>query len=277
MSARAVAVIGLGCIGGSIARVVHASGARARGWSASANDREAARAQGIEVPTTMDAAVRGAEITVIAVPATAVQAVAREVIERAPPGATIVHCCGVQSQSALSLDDVSFARMIGSHPIAGSHESGFEASRPDLFAGCTVYAEARASEQARAHIAWLWTLAGAARVEYVSAEAHDALMTWVSHLPQLAATALAATLASRGIDPRSAGPGARDSTRLAASPFEQWAPLVFAHPAPLADALAQLERTIAGVRAALASASQSELESIWSAARAWRRGAEERA
>jgi prephenate dehydrogenase len=274
VNAPAVAVIGLGCIGGSLAQVVRASGAGVRGWGASEHDRELAHAAGIEVPVSLATTVRNAELIVVAVPAHAIAEVARTVIESAPAGATIVHCCGVQAQGALEVDDAAHARIIGAHPIAGSHESGFAAARTGLFAGCTVYVESRATERVRAHMAWLWGIAGADRVEYLDADAQDAMMTWVSHLPQLAATALASALASHGIDPRTAGPGARDTTRLAASPFEQWAPLVFAHRAELADALAQLERTTASIRTALASDGECALESIWNAAREWRRAAE---
>ena len=56
------------------------------------------------------------------------------------------------------------------------------------------------------------------------------MMAWVSHLPQLASTALAATFAAEHIDPESVGPGARDTTRLAASTFDQWSALVRAQP-----------------------------------------------
>jgi prephenate dehydrogenase len=120
-------------------------------------------------------------------------------------------------------------------------------------------------------------LVGAARVEYRSAAEHDALMAWISHLPQLAATALAATMAGAHIDPRSSGPGARDTTRLAASAYEQWSTLVRAEPKVLARALRELESQIADVRHALGKRDDSALRDIWESARAWRRDAETRA
>jgi prephenate dehydrogenase len=274
MSETVVAVVGLGCIGGSLARALRAHDVAVRGWSISESDRELARAAEIEVPASLASAVRDAELVVLAVPASALAEVGRAVLGEAPATASIVHCCGLQRQDALQLDDATFARIVGAHPMAGSHESGFAASRADLFAGCTVTVEARAGARVRAHLRWLWGIAGAACVEYLTADAQDAMMTWVSHLPQLAATALAATLASRGIDPRSAGPGARDTTRLAASLFEQWAPLVEAQPELLGDALAALERSIGDVRGAIASRDRRALEAIWSSAREWRRAAE---
>ena len=150
MRMQRVVVIGLGCIGGSLVRALREQNIVASGWSASADDCAQARAHGIDVsqPTLADAA-READLVVIAVPAQAIADVARTVVERAPRDAAIVHCAGVQSQGALHLDAATTARVIGAHPLAGSHESGFGASRANLFAGCTVSVESRASEDVR--------------------------------------------------------------------------------------------------------------------------------
>ena len=167
-----------------------------------------------------------------------------------------------------------FPTVIGAHPLAGSHDSGFAASRSNLFVGCTVSVEARASEHVRGWMQWMWTGAGAARVEYRPAREHDALMAWSSQLPQLAATALAATMAGAHVEPRSVGPGARDSTRLAASAYEQWSTLVRAEPTVLAHALSELESHVAEIRHALGERDDAALRAIWESARAWRRDAE---
>jgi prephenate dehydrogenase len=100
------------------------------------------------------------------------------------------------------------------------------------------------------------------------------MMAWISHLPQLASTALAATLAAEHIDAASIGPGARDTTRLAASAFEQWSSLVQAQPEVLDDALARLQSEVAGLREALSRGDQRALQKIWNSARDWRRSTE---
>jgi prephenate dehydrogenase len=275
MNAPTVAVIGLGCIGGSLARALAESGAPVRGWSTSSDDCEQARARGVDVPSaSLEDVVSDADLIVLAVPAQAIAQVAATAIHGASGTADIVHCGGVQSRGALHLDDATFARVIGTHPLAGSHESGFGASRADLFTGCTVSIESRASGDVREQLRWMWTLAGAAQLEFRRAEEHDVMMTWVSHLPQLAATALASTFSAEHIDPKSVGPGARDSTRLAASSFDQWSALVRAEPALLDAALRRLESSVASVRDALATDDERALKSIWESARAWRREAE---
>jgi hypothetical protein len=113
-----------------------------------------------------------------------------------------LHVCGLQGKGALGLDDATHERLIGTHPLAGSHESGFPASRPGLFIGATVSIEQRANAHVRRRAELLWRTVGAARIEYRTAEEHDRLMAWVSHLPQLASTALAASLAAADVDPQ---------------------------------------------------------------------------
>jgi prephenate dehydrogenase len=276
MTRRNVTVVGLGCIGGSLARALNSNdGAFVRGWSTSSDDNTMARALDLDVPErTLEESMRDANMVIIAVPVQAIAEVATVAVRVAPTDAAIIHCGGVQSRAALQLDDATHARVIGAHTLAGSHESGFGASRADLFQGCAVSIESRADEHVRGWMTWLWQRVGASRLDYRPAEEHDAMMAWISHLPQLASTALAATFAAEHIDPESVGPGARDSTRLAASNFDQWSSLVQAQPAVLDVALARLQGSVASIRDALARGDQPALRKIWDAARAWRRAAE---
>ncbi|MBA2683848.1 MAG: prephenate dehydrogenase [Gemmatimonadaceae bacterium] len=276
MKLPSVTVVGLGCIGGSLATAITPNGGGfVTGWSTSPEDRAMARAANIDVPDVeLIQSMSDARLVIIAVPVQAIAEVAAVAMRAAPDDAAIIHCGGVQSRAALGLDEPTYARVIGAHPLAGSHDSGFGASRAELFAGSTVSIESRASAHVRGWMDWLWAQVGAARLDYRSAEEHDAMMAWISHLPQLASTALAATFAAEHIDPGSVGPGARDTTRLAASAFEQWSSLVTAQPEVLDGALTKLERSVAELREALSHDDQRALRKIWDAAREWRRGAE---
>jgi len=276
MKRPSVAVVGLGCIGGSFVQAVTSlGGGVTRGWSTSAEDKALARAMGLDVPEcTLAESMSNADLVIIAVPVQAIAEVAAVAMRAAPSGATIIHCGGVQSRAALGLDEATSARVIGAHPLAGSHDSGFRAARADLFRGCTVSIESRASDDVRERMEWLWVNVGAARLEYRTADEHDAMMTWVSHLPQLASTALAATFAAEHVDPNSVGPGARDTTRLAASAFEQWSSLVQARPKELDAALAKLQNSIGSIRDAIARDDERALRTLWYSAREWRRSAE---
>jgi prephenate dehydrogenase len=272
-----VAVFGLGCIGGSIVMALASDVARVRSWSVSSEDRAMARALGHDVPNTLDGALADADIVVIAVPVQAIAEIASRAMRDAPGTAAILHCGGVQSRAALALDERTYARVRGTHPLAGSQDSGFGASRADLFENCAVSVERGSPALVEERARWLWGELGAARLDYRTAEEHDVLMAWISQLPQLAATALAATFAAGHIDPLSVGPGARDTTRLAASAFEQWMSLLKAQPVVLDEALVRLETSISSIRDALRRGDEQALRTIWDAAREWRRAAEPQA
>jgi prephenate dehydrogenase len=103
-------------------------------------------------------------------------------------------------------------------------------------------------------------------------------MAWISHLPQLASTALAATLADvtglPNASPMPPGPGARDSTRLAMSALAMWRPLLERAPAATPAALAALERTARQLRVAIEQRDWRTVDELWARANAWRAGLE---
>jgi prephenate dehydrogenase len=280
LSDAPVAIIGLGLIGGSLARALLAAGVPARGWAADTSDREDAARAGLTVRDAdsdergIAEAVADAEVVVLAVPLPELAGVSRSAVAAAAPGAVIVHTGGLQRVEATGLEGEVAARVVGTHPLAGSHEAGFPASRVDLFAGCGVSAEERASARERDAIERLWRAAGAARIDWRSADDHDAFIAAASHLPQLVATALAATLEAQGIALRDVGLGARDTSRLAASPFPLWEGLLFRGGDDLEIALAAYQGTLAALGRAVAKRDGRALGALWERGRAWRTGEE---
>ncbi|HXY31802.1 MAG TPA: prephenate dehydrogenase/arogenate dehydrogenase family protein [Gemmatimonadaceae bacterium] len=268
-----MAIIGLGCIGGSLARALGGRGSEVRGWTIAPGDRAAAVTAGLTVSPEPDlaAAIRGAATVVLCTPLPAVAESARTAMRALDDDALILHTCGLQGAAALGIDAPSAGRVLGTHPLAGSAESGFSASRGDLFSGCTVCVEERATEEQRAAVEELWRRAGATRFAYRDAASHDHLMAWVSHLPQLTSTALAAALAESGIHLEDGGPGLGDVTRLAASDVEQWLPLLSRNGREVEAALGRLERELAQLRDALARSDTTAIRNTWRSARGWRR------
>lgn len=273
---RPVAIVGLGCIGGSLARALVAQGVEVRAWSTSTSDRELAAAAGITVPAGVApfaALCDGATSVVLAVPFARIAEVARAVVEVVQPPARVFHVGGLQQREALGMDESLSSRIVGTHPLAGSHDHGFGASRANMFVGATVCIEDRLDARGRRAADWLWRTAGAHRLDYRTASDHDRLMAWVSHLPQLTATALAHTMAAAGIVPAATGSGARDTTRLAATPLGAWPMLLRGAPDELRRALGQLEATIAQLRDALDAHDDQRLAAMWERAMNWRREA----
>lgn len=269
-----VAIVGLGLIGGSVARALVVRGVRVRGAADSADDRRQAAQIGVEVSDVSGVASgeTAPGVVLVATPLGAVGRIAGQLLPHLPPETVVLHAAGLQSRGAVGLSDADHARVIGTHPLAGSHEAGFSASSPDLFAGAAVFAEARAGETQRSRLEWLWRMAGATRFEYQAADSHDATMAWVSHLPQLASTALAAALAQRGVPAAAGGSGLRDATRLAASPISIWRDVLRSAPAETAEALELLGEIVEEMRSAIAERDEAGLAGVWTSARDWRRG-----
>jgi prephenate dehydrogenase len=210
-----IAIVGHGLIGGSIARAV------------------AERSPGTEV-TTLDrgdglGAVSGANLIVLAAPVSRnienLHALASHV------GDALVTDVGSTKASTVNAAEVLPARIrfIGGHPIAGAVIGGLDSARADLFEGRrwiltpTMRTRPDDIDRLRTFVESL-----GATVHFMDAASHDRLFAYVSHLPQLAISALmhvvGQSVGEAGL--AFAGQGLRDSTRLASSPGDMWADVV---------------------------------------------------
>jgi prephenate dehydrogenase len=162
------------------------------------------------------------------------------------------------------------ARYVGAHPMVGGTGTGFRASVDDLFVDRPVWlTPGDAGADAVERVEGLWRSLGA-RTRTIDASDHDARMAWVSHLPQLLATALASVVAEQGFEAAELGPGGRDMTRLAASSWDMWRDLVEASRELDVGALEALERELATMRETLASGRWDELGKLIDRMRTWR-------
>lgn len=266
--ATRVAIIGLGAIGGSAALRLIERGVRPVGFDANPVEAEGAGAAGINVRPTVREAVADADLVLIAVPLDELASVASEVVARVPSTTTILHAASLQRPDAVKLGK-NLDRVIGTHPLAGSAESGFSAASPEMFRRATVLIEPRGSAREREDAELFWSMAGAARLEYLAADEHDRFMAAISHLPQLAATALAATLSAGGVDRARIGPGARDTTRLAVSSWSVWRPILDAAPARTTALLSAFETEIRTLRESIEGGDLTDAQLTWTVARDW--------
>ena len=264
------AIIGLGVIGGSAALKRIERGVRPAGYTRDPEDRRLAEAAGVRVGSLANS-VQDADLILLAVPLDRLQEVASDVVRAAPASATILHAGSLQRADATRFDPDVARRVIGAHPLAGSAQSGFAAARADLFSGATVFVEPRSPTDRRMleDAELFWSMAGAARIEYRDAADHDNLMAAISHVPQILATALAATLSYGNVGRESLGPGGHDMTRLAASSWEMWRPLLLATPGRTLAMLESIEAELREFREEIEHRTLDEAGVTWAAARAW--------
>jgi len=274
-----LAVIGLGAIGGSLAWQARLAGiGRVVGYSPSRGDGVAAlRASAVsEVADSPVRAVRGAELVVLAVPPGPTLDLIGRLASSLEPGAILTDVCSVKTPIMARAADCGLGdRFAGSHPLAGTHDSGFLAARPDRLLGCVVYVcESASAEGARAArgVMRFWEEVFEAQPVLISAEAHDRQLAWTSHLPQAVAYALAKSLADRRLGGVSYGTGARDTTRLAASSPDMWLDILLQNRDSLVEALSSVEGRVGDLRRLIEAGDRTGLEHYLETAREFRRG-----
>lgn len=270
------AVVGLGLVGGSLARDLAAAGIAVAGYDRDPITLRAALDEGViwHALEVNFAGVADADVVILAVPVGA----ACSVLQAARPhleGARLITDTGSTKASigaaatALGLAN----RFVGSHPFAGDHRSGWSASRRGLFRGSTVFLcpADPAAGPSLVLARELWRSVGA-HTEILSAAAHDERLGWASHLPQSVSSALALALDARAIAPEGLGPGGRDATRLAGSEPRLWADVALDNADVLIAALEATEGQLAGLRTALAAGDHPAVYAFFAAGRRWAEG-----
>jgi prephenate dehydrogenase len=267
------AIIGLGLIGGSVARDLAALGVRVMAYDPDAARLAAAIRTNVvsgALPESLEG-VGDVDVIVLATPVDE----AIDMLRRVAPHATrtkLITDVGstkariVETAHAVGIGD----RFVGAHPMAGDHRSGWEASRTRLFVEARVYlctnAEVRHETLQLAHT--FWRRLGACPKE-MAADQHDLELAWTSHLPHMVSASLALALARAGVGRDYLGPGGRDVTRLAGSSPEMWTAIALDNAEALETAMQEAEREIASLRAAIKRADRQELSKLLAEARKW--------
>ena len=269
-----VCVLGLGLIGGSLLRAATAAGREAWGWNRSPAAVIAAVEAGFDADADLTAVLHRAAATdalvVVAVPMPAVDEVLAAVAEHAPRNPLT----DVVSVKKAVLDAVTArglrARYVGGHPMAGTAESGWAASFPELFrdAVWVVGTEEDSDPEVWRQVAELALACGSVVVPAESIE-HDRAVARVSHLPHMLAEALAIAGARGGELTIGLAAGSfRDGTRVAATAPGLVEAMCDANADALIDAMAEVIDLLTAAQEKLtAAASTADLVSAGYAAR----------
>ena len=270
-------IIGLGAIGGSLARQAKRAGVpKVLGWSPLSSERAAAASQGAldDAPATAREVAHAVDLLVLAAPPAANLDLLASLAPHLQNGALVTDVGSVKRGIVAKAEGLGLGpRFVGSHPLAGTHRRGFEASRADLFTGAVVYVTATAGgEGAAREIAHFWETVCDAHVVMVDAERHDAQLAVTSHVPQVVASVLGNYLARRAPPGAGLGPGARDTTRLAASDAALWTEILLLNRDVLLPALRALEEPLGEIERALEAGDATALKAWLATASDWRRG-----
>jgi len=272
-----VAILGTGLIGGSFALALrkYATDMQITGWDRAEVARDAQARSTIDEAFSGDLApaLHGADLIYIALPIAATLDLLPEVARHAPAHALVTDACSTKVrivESAAKLYPAANGPLfLGGHPMAGRELSGIAHADADLFRGNTYAligaSSAKDDPRISAFVKILEKIG--ARPLWLGAQQHDYAVGLASHLPQLAAVALAGFLYDHldenGLPITLAGPGLRDSLRLAGSPYSTWRDIVLTNQEVLSAALDLFARRLDDLREKLAS---RELEADFDAA-----------
>lgn len=272
-----VGLVGLGLMGGSLARALAAvdDPPDVWAWSRDARDLDEARAEGVvaEVPSSAAEVAEAAALVVYAVPLGAAVTMLGAHRGRWRDDAVITDVASLKAPLVAAARSAGLSgRYVGGHPMAGGEGTGFGASRPDLYRDADVWITTdTGSAEARAVVESVWRAVGS-RPRPVEAETHDRRMVWASHLPQLVANALAHVLDGAGLARTDLGPGGRDMTRLAASAPEMWIDLLDESGPRAARALDALGGALHGLARDLREGRTDEIGELMEETRRWTAG-----
>lgn len=267
---KTVVIVGVGLIGGSFALALRKAGFRGRIIGVSSPQTvEAARARGvIDEAGSLDQAVPEADLVYLAQPISRILATIEEIDPLLRDGALVTDAGSTKAEIVDRAGRcIRKGQFLGGHPMAGKERRGVEEAEPDLFAGRTYVLTPEGPQDletpaAAEFLDWIRRIGGVPVV--LGPAEHDRVVSLTSHLPQLASTALATTLAGQLDLERYlqvAGPGLMDTTRLAMSSFEIWRDIMATNTPEIEQALDAYIAELRGLRARIGGAHlQQEFE-----------------
>jgi prephenate dehydrogenase len=259
-----VLIIGTGLIGASIGLALRAAGFAGRidGWDQSALELSAAQEMGAldnTVENQLEALqlARDAQVIVLAVPVLAIKDWMQQLAPAMSPGQLITDVGSTKLEitelAAKLYGGERQATFLPGHPMAGKESGGALLAEGTLFNGAMWLFTPTTSEPTDIEKEWRgWVGFFGTRMLDMDAARHDEMCAWVSHLPQMLSTALAALLEEKfGDAPEIAAIGGRalrETTRLGASPYSMWRDVALTNTDPIADTLLALEQRLTHVR-----------------------------
>ena len=278
-----VALIGLGLIGSSIARAVQKflPDVRLSAFDLDETVRKRALELGLAdvVADQPGKAVAGADLVILCVPVGSMKAAAESIAEHLLPTALVSDVGSSKAAvAALLRQALPQASIVPAHPVAGTENSGPDAGFPELFTNrwCILTPGDGANADDVEKLATFWTTLGA-RAEIMDAAHHDLVLAVTSHIPHLIAFAMVGTASDLERVTESevitySGGGFRDFTRIAASDPTMWRDIFLTNKDAVLDMLQRFTEDLAHLQRAIRREDGDTLFTLFTRARAIRRG-----
>src|SRR5581483_8817894 len=221
-----VAIVGTGLMGTSVALAAARRGDEVTGWDPDDSVLATAAARGaLDAGASLEHAVGGAELVVVAAPIAQLPAVVADVLQAAGPATTVTDIGSTKASVVAAA--AGAPRFVGGHPICGAETRGPENATADLFQGATWFLTPTAQTDAAAHrlVHGFVSELGATPVA-IASDAHDRLVALTSHVPHVLANVVANQIGATRVEGHeplaNAGGSLRDMTRIAGANPRIW-------------------------------------------------------
>jgi len=267
MPFKQITIIGTGLIGGSMGLALKAAGFGGRiiGCDRQATVDRARAMRAIDLGTEDPVeSIQGSDLIILTTPVGGIIDLIERIGPLASPDALITDVGSTKKEiidrARSVFGDRAPQRFLAGHPMAGKEHGGLENAESRLFLNAVWLLVPQAGQELEKgkirDYRDLLEKAGA-RVMKMEAERHDRLCAWISHLPQMISTALAATLVEEFGDTPDlhaiGGRALREMTRIAGSPYSMWRDIAYTNSANIEQALHKLEQRLAHIRESLRS------------------------
>jgi prephenate dehydrogenase len=272
MAIRQITIIGTGLIGGSLGLALRKKkfAGRIVGCDREGTLEKARMRGAIDDGTANPGdAVRGSQVVVLATPVLAIVDLIERVGPSLPDKALLTD---VGSTKAMVLERAvkvfgksAGKRFLAGHPMAGKEMSGVDYADADLFQKAVWFLTPLPGQNLNDGLlaefsGWIDQIGS--RIAMLPAEEHDQLCAWISHVPQMISTALAAALVEEFGDQApllpAGGRALREMTRISASPYSMWRDIAISNRPNLERALGKVEQRLAHIRENLATRQLAE-------------------
>jgi len=263
MPIERIAILGTGLIGASVGLALRSHGYAGSiiGWDPSPSEIAAAQSIGAIDSTASDpiSTARASQLILLSGPVFTILDWLdrlRSVLQSGQLVTDVGSVKGAICEHARgSYNLVHTAGFLAGHPMAGKEHAGLEFADPDLFQGAAWFVTPVPGQRvydglSGEYLEWVDKIG--ARIASMDAKEHDELCAWISHLPQLISTALAAALVDEyGEDApllEAGGRALREMTRTSSSPYSMWRDVALTNKTNIRTALVKLEQHLAYIR-----------------------------
>lgn len=265
-------IIGVGLIGGSIARKVKAKNLAAKivgfGRKKSSLDKVFKSKVVDEATLSFGKAVKNADVVIIATPVGVIPFFLKKCRQHCKAGCIVTDVGSTKAEISGYADKILGKGIffVGGHPMAGSEKKSFEYSRADLFDNsiCFLTKTKKTSKDALEKIELFWRQLGA-KIVIISPKEHDRITAQISHLPHIAAVSLINSASNSSM--KFAGNGFKDTTRIASSDADIWLDIFFSNQDSILKSIDEFIKNLRQIKDEIKNKKRTELRRFLERAR----------